>query len=75
MTNFLSQSHYSNWSNHPGSTSISRSNTHKRSNSNSAHDHFFRTTTDNKNVSRFGYTNINTLISNSATKAHNRQVL
>lgn len=60
MTSFLNQSNYSNWSEH-GSNQGNRS--HKRMFSTG--DHFFKTTKDNKNVSKIGYTKINPLVGTS----------
>lgn len=68
MTKFLNQSNYSNWKQISVGSRSNGFESHRKSNS--THDHFFRTTTDNKNSSRFGYTKINPLVSSSAPKAH-----
>lgn len=74
MTNFLNQSNYSNWS---GANSV-HSSTHypkQHNRYNSSYDHFFKTTKDNKNVSKFGYTRVNPLVALPETNPHNCGVL
>ena len=60
MTNFLNRSNYSNWVETKSSFMKDKTN-HLRSNSTG--DHFFKTTKDNKNASKIGYTKINPLVS------------
>lgn len=57
MTNFLSQSNYSNWS----GSSPPKQHSHKRALS--SNNYFFKTTKDNKNASKIGYTQVNPLVS------------
>lgn len=73
MSNFINQSHYSNWSGANSSSSSTHYPKHNRYNS--SHDHFFKTTKDNKNVSKFGYSKVNPLVSLPQTNAHNSQVI
>lgn len=74
MTCFLSQSNYSNWSGSPSENQESNDYLkHRRYNS--THDHFFKTTKDNKNASKIGYSKINPLVSLPEPKAHNIRVL
>lgn len=50
---------------------MSSSTQYSKHNRNVTGDHFFRTTKDNKNASKFGYTRINPLISLPEAKHHN----
>ena len=72
MTSFLSQSNYSNWRGEQANISRLSSN-HKRAHS--THDHFFKTTKDNKNQSKIGYTPIFPLVSNVAPQASTEKTL
>ena len=73
MTSFLNQSNYSNWSG--GNSNPSATHYPKHNRYNSSHDHFFKTTKDNKNASKFGYTKINPLVSLPQPSDHNMNVL
>lgn len=73
MSNFLNQSNYSNWS---SGNSVSNSTRYPKHNRyNSSHDHFFKTTKDIKNASRFGYSKMNPLVALPEPNAHNCEVL
>lgn len=72
MTNFLNESNYSNWSEARGSQYSERSGKHRRYDSG---DYFFKTTKDNKNASKIGYTGINPLVTVGKTSSHHKEVL
>ncbi len=68
MGDFLSRSNYSNWSDY---SSGKDSKIHKKNISTG--DHFFRTTKDNKNESKIGYTRINPLVTMIKTDRKNEE--
>ena len=70
LTNFLNESNYSNWTEAGASFYTDRSSRHKRYSSSG--DHFFKTTKDNKNASKMGYTKINPLVTVPKTSSHNK---
>lgn len=63
MTNFMNRSGYSNWKGDQPHISRLSNAPHKRSHSTQG-DHFFRTTKDNRNESKIGYTPIFPLVTN-----------
>jgi len=65
MGNFLRRSNYSNWSEVNRNISKLSGDTHKRSYSSVKGDHFFKTTRDDKNMSKIGFTPIFPLVINS----------
>lgn len=65
MSAFLNTSNYSNWSNRQLSDQSSFNRTHHRSYSTTHGDYFFRTTKEDKNVSKIGCTPIFPLVTNS----------
>lgn len=66
MTSFLSRSNYSNWrGNSPNISRMSDLSAHARSYSTTKGDHFFRTTKEDKNQSKIGFTTVFPLVSNS----------
>ena len=73
MTNFLNESNYSNWSEAGATFYSNKSNNHRRYSSSG--DHFFKTTKDNRNESKIGYTKINPLVSIGKSTRHPKEVL
>ena len=76
LTNFLNESNYSNWS-EAGVTFYSdkSKNQYQHRRFSSSGDHFFKTTKDNKNVSKIGCTKINPLVSIGKTSPQHRDIL
>jgi hypothetical protein len=74
MTNFLFQSNYSNWRGDKKHISRISEDSPKRSESYRG-EHFFRTTKDNRNESKIGYTPIFPLVSNAPVDAKKAVVL
>jgi hypothetical protein len=65
MSSFLRKSNYSNWQGNRANTSrMSNASSHKRSYSSTQGDHFFKTSKDNKNESKIGFTPLFPLVSN-----------
>jgi len=65
MGNFLSRSNYSNWNGHNRNISRLSEDTHNKNYSTVKGDHFFKTTRDDKNMSKIGFTPIFPLVTNS----------
>ena len=65
LTSFLSRSNYSNWKGNQANSSRMSENSHKRSYSSTQGNHFFKTTKDDKNTSKIGFTPIFPLVSNT----------
>lgn len=74
MTNFLSQSHYSNWRGDQPNISRVSSTQHRKTYSNSG-DHFFKTTKEDKNQSKIGCTPVFPLVSNISAQPQQEKSL
>jgi hypothetical protein len=64
MSSFLRRSHYSNWKGESPNISNMSQSSHARSLSTHG-DYFFKTTKDNKNASKIGFTPVFPLVSNA----------
>lgn len=65
LTSFLSRSNYSNWRGNQPNISHITDTSHKRSYSSTQGDHFFKTTKQDKNQSKIGFTPIFPLVTNT----------
>lgn len=65
MSQFLRKSNYSNWRGNSSHISRNSDNSHARSYSTTKGDHFFKTTKDDKNQSKIGFTPVFPLVTNA----------